>query len=132
MFLFIVSSIRKKHFNVCLKNYTIIYNYVFEMKKINEEFVCLNCWKNITKAKKTCRNHCPYCFASLHVDEKIPWDRKSLCKWKMLPIAYKLKNWEIKILFECLKCWHKHRNKIAEDDDIENLLKIVWKNIIKT
>ncbi|MBQ5945300.1 RNHCP domain-containing protein [bacterium] len=23
-------------------------------------------------AAKTCRNHCPYCFASLHVDGDIP------------------------------------------------------------
>ena len=38
------------------------------MKKINESFICLNCGKKVEVATRTCRNHCPYCFASLHVD----------------------------------------------------------------
>ncbi|MBQ2600698.1 RNHCP domain-containing protein [bacterium] len=38
------------------------------MKKINESFTCINCKKEIPLAAKTCRNHCPYCFTSLHVD----------------------------------------------------------------
>ena len=45
------------------------------MKKINESFICIGCKKEIPQAAKTCRNHCPYCFTSQHVDGLIPGDR---------------------------------------------------------
>ncbi len=91
------------------------------MKKINESFVCINCWKEIPLADKTCRNHCPYCFVSLHVDGDIPWDRSSICKWIMYPVEYQLKNSDYKILFVCSKCGKKHWNKRAKDDEIIKL-----------
>ncbi len=91
------------------------------MKKINKWFVCINCKKHINPAKSTCRNHCPYCFISLHLDDKIPWDRKSTCKWIMYPIFYEISNWTIKITFKCSKCWHIHKNKISNDDNIWEL-----------
>ena len=91
------------------------------MKKINESFTCINCGKEIPLASKTCRNHCPYCFASLHVDWNIPGDRSSDCKAIMYPVEYMMKNSDYKILFVCSKCGKKHWNKRAEDDIIENL-----------
>ncbi len=91
------------------------------MKKINESFECFNCKRLIPLARWTCRNHCPYCFASLHLDDKIPGDRKSSCGWEMYPIEYVIANWGIKIKFQCVKCWHIHRNKVVEDDDIWEL-----------
>lgn len=42
------------------------------MKKINETFACLGCKKIVPLAQKTCRNHCPFCFTSQHVDGAIP------------------------------------------------------------
>ena len=98
------------------------------MKKINESFTCINCKKEIPLADKTCRNHCPYCFTSLHVDWDIPWDRASDCHWIMKPINYEIRNWTMKILFKCTKCGKLHRNKRAVDDDIEILLKLVKEN----
>ena len=102
------------------------------MRKINEEFVCVNCWKLVPKAKWTCRNHCPWCFVSLHLDYKIPWDRSSSCKWIMYPIEYEIRNWLIKITFKCSKCWHIHKNKALEDDDIVKLDELVkkYKNLL--
>ncbi len=91
------------------------------MKKINETFQCIWCKKTIEPAQKTCRNHCPFCFTSLHVDWNIPWDRSANCKWIMLPIAYQIKNWDIKILFKCTTCEKTHYNKKAIDDDIGNI-----------
>lgn len=91
------------------------------MKKINETFTCINCGKLIPLASKTCRNHCPFCFVSLHVDWDVPWDRNSSCKWKMFPREYFLSNWKIKILFECETCHKKHRNKVSMDDDLHNV-----------
>ena len=95
------------------------------MKKINESFKCVNCGRQVPLASKTCRNHCPYCFVSLHVDGDVPWDRSSLCEWVMYPKEYQVKNSDYKILFVCSKCWKKHRNKRAEDDDIVNLPKMI-------
>ncbi|HMT01615.1 MAG TPA: RNHCP domain-containing protein [Candidatus Absconditabacterales bacterium] len=91
------------------------------MKKINESFECINCKKIISPAQKTCRNHCPYCFASLHVDGKIPGDRDAACQGIMLPIQYELKNGDLKIQFKCSLCEKIHRNKKATDDQIDQL-----------
>lgn len=96
-----------------------------KMKKINEEFSCVNCWKKISKADKTCRNHCPYCFVSLHVDMNVPGDRKSICWGKMYPTQYEIRNWDLKILFECAKCWKKHQNKKSRDDKIVKLDELI-------
>ena len=91
------------------------------MKKINESFTCINCKKEISLAAKTCRNHCPYCFVSLHVDGNIPGDRSTNCGNTMYPIAYEIKNWGMKIQFQCKQCGKLHRNKRADDDQVENL-----------
>jgi len=91
------------------------------MKKINECFTCIHCGKEISQAVKTCRNHCPYCFVSRHVDGAIPWDRATSCGGTMYPISYEIKNWWIKICFQCKQCGKIHRNKRADDDEVENL-----------
>ncbi len=91
------------------------------MKKINESFSCIHCGKEISEAKKTCRNHCPYCFVSRHVDGDIPGDRATNCGWTMYPIAYEIKNGWMKIQFQCQKCGKLHRNKRADDDEVEHL-----------
>jgi DNA-directed RNA polymerase subunit RPC12/RpoP len=97
------------------------------MKTINEDFTCIECWKEIKKAEKTCRNHCPFCFTSLHVDWDIPGDRSTECHWKMYPTAYEMKNWDYRILFTCTKCWKNHWNKRATDDEIINLPSLIEK-----
>ncbi|MFA5748106.1 MAG: RNHCP domain-containing protein [Candidatus Absconditabacterales bacterium] len=99
------------------------------MKKINEGFICINCKKEIPATTKTCRNHCPHCFTSLHVDLNIPGDRKSNCKGKMFPISYEIRNNKFKILFKCTQCQKEHRNKKADDDEIIKLDGII-KNAI--
>lgn len=95
------------------------------MKTINESFECEECKQIVPKAKKTCRNHCLYCFCSKHVDGDIPWDRSTECHGKMYPIEYKTTNWMIKILFKCVKCWKQHWNKSLDDDEIWDLEKNV-------
>ncbi len=99
-----------------------IYSFFVLMKKINEAFQCVGCNMMIPPAKKTCRNHCPFCFVSLHVDGAIPWDRSASCRGKMLPINYMLKHGVWKILFKCQKCGKEHRNKVADDDQFDALL----------
>ncbi len=93
------------------------------MKKINETFLCLWCKKNVPLAQKTCRNHCPFCFTSQHVDWDIPGDRAAIetCWGAMYPTIYELKNGMIKILFICSKCGKTHWNKASTDDEIGEL-----------
>lgn len=98
------------------------------MLKINEDFVCSWCNQAIPKAEKTCRNHCPHCFVSLHVDWKIPWDRASDCHWLMFPTSYIYKSSQTKILFTCSLCQKTHWNKQASDDQIILLDDIIHKH----
>ena len=91
------------------------------MKKINESFTCIHCGKAISLAAKTCRNHCPYCFVSLHVDGEIPGDRNTQCGGNMYPTAYEIRNGQLKIHFQCATCGKLHRNKRADDDEVEAL-----------
>ena len=95
------------------------------MKKINESFTCTHCGIQIPEAARTCRNHCPQCFCSLHVDGDTPGDRAAACGAKMFPIEYKILNSDYKILFQCSKCGKTHRNKRAIDDEITNLPKLI-------
>ena len=37
--------------------------------EIDEEFICENCGKRVPKLGYSCRNHCPYCLHSKHVDK---------------------------------------------------------------
>jgi hypothetical protein len=87
------------------------------MKKINESFTCIHCQKQIQPALKTCRNHCPHCFASLHVDGAIPGDRNTSCKGTMYPFEYEIRNGKTKIHFKCISCNKLHWNKMADDDN---------------
>lgn len=97
------------------------------MKKINESFTCAHCGIIIPEASKTCRNHCPHCFCSLHVDGETPGDRSALksCGAKMFPIQYKILNSDYKILFQCSKCGKTHRNKRAIDDEITEIPRLI-------
>ena len=93
------------------------------MITINETFVCIWCGKQVPLATKTCRNHCPYCFTSLHVDWDVPGDRSTDCHGVMQPVEFIFKmSGGSKILFRCAMCGKEHWNKVAEDDQLENLV----------
>ncbi|UFX82668.1 RNHCP domain-containing protein [Candidatus Absconditicoccus praedator] len=97
------------------------------MKKVNEKFFCINCGKYVSTAQKTCRNHCPYCFVSMHVDKDTPGDRMSSCKGVMYPVDYYSGKKGEKILFRCVDCGKEHWNKVAFDDEISNIFDIIKK-----
>lgn len=86
-------------------------------KKENSGFTCVVCKKCILPLKRGFRNHCPFCLRSLHVDSKIPGDRKSTCHGIMEAIQLKSsgkKGWQI--VHKCQKCCEEKVNKIAEGD----------------
>lgn len=96
------------------------------MKKftmIDEEFVCENCGKNVEKLKVTARDHCPYCLYSKHVDIN-PGDRENPCKGLLKPIGIEKFKDTYKILYKCEKCHQDHKNIMAIDDDMSEIIKI--------
>ena len=46
--------------------------------EIDEEFICEHCGKKVTKLEYSCRNHCPFCLYSKHLDIN-PGDRAEKC-----------------------------------------------------
>lgn len=95
-------------------------------KTENSDFVCLMCNKHVKAiAKGTIRNHCPFCLFSVHVDI-LPGDRASNCHGLMRPVAVisrGKKGWQI--VHECEICKHEQPNKTADDDDINEISKIM-------
>lgn len=91
--------------------------------KINESFVCLQCGFHVPKAEKTCRNHCPQCLYSLHVDDVIPGDRMNNCHGLMEPIGLKQTSKGYMIIHRCQICGAIKNNQVLSDD--------VWERVIE-
>ena len=91
---------------------------------IDEEFICENCNRKVKKLGYSCRNHCPYCLHSKHVD-KNPGDREELCHGILEPIGLEIDSKKgYVIIFKCKKCGQIRKNKAAEDDDMDLIIKL--------
>ncbi|GGI95632.1 RNHCP domain-containing protein [Alicyclobacillus cellulosilyticus] len=96
----------------------------------NEGFICAKCGREVPPAKGTCRNHCPFCLFSLHVDV-FPGDRAADCGGLMRPvevIRHPRKGFQV--VHRCERCGHTSRNiLLLEDpvcpDDLERALTIM-------
>ena len=55
------------------------------------------------------------------MDGEIPGDRNTQCGGNMYPTAYEIRNGQLKIHFQCKQCGKPHRNKRADDDEVEKL-----------
>lgn len=92
--------------------------------KIDEEFICDNCHKKVNKLGYTCRNHCPYCLHSKHVDI-YPGDRSEECQGDLEPIGLEIDSKKgYVILFKCKKCGAVRKNKAADDDNKDLLINL--------
>jgi len=94
------------------------------MKKFTkrvEDFTCKNCGENVSGDGFT--NHCPKCLYSKHVDTS-PGDRSSSCNGIMKPVLVELEKGEYILTHKCQKCGHTKRNKVAKDDDFDEILKL--------
>lgn len=98
--------------------------------EIDEEFICENCGKQVKKLEYSCRNHCPYCLHSKHVD-KNPGDRAEECHGDLEPTAVELnsKKGEM-IVFHCKKCGAIRKNKVAKDDNRDLIIKLSGNPIV--
>ena len=90
---------------------------------IDENFICENCNKEVSKSNYTARDHCPYCLYSKHVDIN-PGDRLNTCHGLLEPIGIeKFKN-TYKIIYKCEKCNELHKNIMANDDDMDLIINL--------
>ncbi|WGL58653.1 RNHCP domain-containing protein [Pigmentibacter sp. JX0631] len=97
--------------------------------KINESFTCKNCNYLVPLSSSTCRDHCPKCLFSIHVDNN-PGDRAAECLGLLKPVAWSQhKKKGYMIHYKCLVCGLEKRNKFLEidsnmPDDFSALLKL--------
>ena len=87
--------------------------------EIDEEFICENCGKKVPKLGYSCRNHCPYCLHSKHVD-KNPGDRAEECHGDLEPVSMEI---------DGKKGYVIRRNKAAKDDNMDLLIDLSSKQI---
>jgi len=97
-------------------------------------FVCKHCRHFVSSAFLLSgvhnRNHCPYCLWSRHLDLEAAGDRLSACKAPMRPIGLTVKltrrkygygHGELMLIHQCSDCGRLSINRLAADDDRENL-----------
>lgn len=92
---------------------------------VNEPFVCENCGFLNNPLSGGCRNHCVKCLYSKHVDLEVPGDRASECGGLMVPVDLdKSGKKGFVLIHRCLKCDKEMRNRVADDDDFEEVIKV--------
>ena len=93
-------------------------------QEIDEEFICKNCGKKFSKLGYSCRDHCPYCLYSKHVDIN-PGDRAEECHGDLEPIGIEINSKKgYVIIYKCKKCGAIKKNKAAEDDNMELIINL--------
>lgn len=93
---------------------------------IDEEFTCINCGKQVKPLHYTARDHCPECLYSLHVDI-MPGDRENKCKGLLKPIGIEKFKDTYKIIYQCERCKEQHKNKVANDDNMDKIIELSTK-----
>ena len=97
--------------------------------KIDEEFICEHCGRKVEKLGYSCRNHCPYCLYSKHLDIN-PGDREESCHGLLEPIDVQIDSKKgYVIIFRCIKCGAIRKNKVAADDDKNLMFEIMRKRV---
>ncbi|HSW89653.1 MAG TPA: RNHCP domain-containing protein [Patescibacteria group bacterium] len=91
--------------------------------KNNQEFVCVNCGKEVAKHPTSSRNHCNYCLTGLHVDIE-PGDRKNTCGGLLEPIGIETAANKTQIIFKCQDCGITNKNIAAPDDNQELIIEL--------
>jgi hypothetical protein len=85
----------------------------------DDDFVCRHCRRlvNAESYGTRHRNHCPHCLWSLHLDDRTPGDRMSVCGGTMEPIAVWVRgDGEWCLVHRCQSCGMLRTNRTAGDD----------------
>ncbi len=94
-----------------------------QFNMLDEGFICEHCGENVPKLNYTARDHCPFCLYSKHVDIN-PGDRENSCKGLMRPIGIEKFKHTYKIVYECDKCHMRHKNIVANDDNMDLIIQL--------
>lgn len=95
--------------------------------EIDEGFICEHCGKKVEPLGYSCRNHCPECLYSKHVDVN-PGDREETCHGLLEPIDIEINSKKgYVIVFKCKKCGAIRKNKVASDDNMDAVYEIIKK-----
>jgi predicted RNA-binding Zn-ribbon protein involved in translation (DUF1610 family) len=82
----------------------------------NDAFACEACGAQVPPRKGGCRNHCPYCLVSKHVDV-FPGDRANPCQGLMDAVGYETDGKKgLVLLFKCRRCGEATRTVAAHED----------------
>ncbi|MDI3327059.1 MAG: RNHCP domain-containing protein [Alicyclobacillaceae bacterium] len=85
----------------------------------NEGFTCARCGLEVQPLPGGCRNHCPACLWSRHVDRN-PGDRAAGCGGLMEPVAVEYDGKKgYRVVHRCLRCGKQSRNRLALDAKIQ-------------
>jgi hypothetical protein len=91
-----------------------------KFRRRKEDFICLNCGYHVRGNGYT--NHCPACLFSKHVDIN-PGDRQCSCLGLMKPVGAESVRGGYVIIHQCIKCGAKKRNKAAQGDSFDAIVK---------
>lgn len=87
---------------------------------INEDFTCMVCKEEVKALRSGCRNHCPFCLSSLHLDIN-PGDRMSSCKGVMKAISYEFHSKKgLMLIHKCTRCGLVKPNKAAYESPVQS------------
>ncbi len=82
-----------------------------------------------TKLGYSCRDHCPFCLHSKHVD-KNPGDRQEECHGDLEPVSLEIDSKKgYVIIYRCKKCGAIRKNKSAKDDNMDLIIDLSSKQI---
>ena len=82
----------------------------------NETFRCRVCGARVEPLGVGCRNHCPQCLYSMHLD-RLPGDRAAACGGLMEPVAIRAHSKKgYMVVHRCLACGEEAVNRLALDD----------------
>lgn len=91
---------------------------------IDEPFICEVCGEKVSPLGYTARDHCPKCLCSKHVDIN-PGDRQANCDGVLTPVAIENFKKTYKIVYKCEKCGMIKRNIMANDDNMDLIIKVM-------
>lgn len=93
----------------------------------NDGFICEYCQRSVPPLDVSCRNHCPFCLSSKHVDI-LPGDRANPCGGRLRAVSYEISSKKGLVLhFVCELCQAQTRNIAAHEaktapDDYDKIL----------
>ncbi|MCI4044836.1 MULTISPECIES: RNHCP domain-containing protein [unclassified Streptomyces] len=92
-----------------------------------DAFRCVGCRLDVPLAAPGTahRNHCPSCLVSLHVDGRVPGDRATGCRGRMVALSLSVRqDGEWMLIHHCLTCGRLSANRIAGDDNALALVRL--------